>query len=145
MLNESETINGVAGLTFFPRSQDGERPVPADYQPRFLSLHAHVAIRIPEDEDSAEEQKNQSRCFLVWLQSSLSLEDTAWPVLISQQGHDTCFPACLSAPVWLRSRFLKLERTEWAGLQPQTWGGGGGEERGGSETQGRPQATAGTV
>lgn len=43
--------------------------------------------------------------------------------VISQQGHDTCFLACLSAPVWLCSGFLELERIKWAGLLPQTWGG----------------------
>lgn len=49
----------VTELTFFPWSQDGERPVPADYQPRLLSLHTHVDIIIPEDEDSANKQKTR--------------------------------------------------------------------------------------
>lgn len=49
----------MTGLTFFPWSQDGERPVPADYQPRLLSLHTHVDIRLPEDEDSANEPKSR--------------------------------------------------------------------------------------
>lgn len=49
----------MTGLTFFPWSQDGERPVPADYQPRLLPLHTHDDIRLPEDEDSANEPKSR--------------------------------------------------------------------------------------
>lgn len=66
--------------------------MPADYQPRFLSLHTHVDVRIPEDEDGANKQKpgqvppRVASKFIVFGGYGAA-------VLISQQGHDTCLPA----------------------------------------------------
>lgn len=75
--------------------------MPADYEPRLIPLHTHVDTRIPEDEDNANAQKtrpdpsSEVPCavspFIVFEGYSVAV--------ISKQGHETCFLACLGVPV----------------------------------------------
>lgn len=130
-------------LTFLPWSQDGEGPVPADYQPRLFYLHTHDDKRIPGGEDGTNEQRTRADTSselpapLRWTQRGGYLRAGSWYLLprLPQRS-------CLT---------LELERRKRAGLCHKHGEGRGREGRGGEGRKeedprpgNQPPAVAGT-
>lgn len=115
----------VIKLTFFPWSQDGERPVPANHQPRLIPLHTHVDIRIPEDDDNANEQKTRPdpSSEVPFAVSPFIVFGGYSVAVISKQGRKYLLPRLPEFAYLTLQQIPQAGENKLGWTLPQTWGG----------------------